>query len=170
MVMVEIFGKRPKPSKNCFVHELAFVGGDVEIGELASIWPYAVLRADYERIVVGRESNVQDGAIIHADPKFPTIIADRVAVGHGAIIHGAEIGSNSLIGMGAIVLNGAKIGEWCIIGAGAVVTEGATIPSGSVALGVPAKVVRQVAEEDKKLIGIAIDEYVARTKRMLGLS
>lgn len=169
MVVAEIFGKTPALSKSCFVHELAFVGGSVELGEFSSVWPYAVLRGDYERIVVGRESNIQDGVVVHADPGYPTIIGDRVTVGHRAVVHGAVIGSNTLIGIGAVVLNGAKIGEWCIIGAGAVVTEGATIPSGSIALGVPAKVIRTVTDKDKELIKAAAEDYVARTKKMLGL-
>ncbi|MEM4576141.1 MAG: gamma carbonic anhydrase family protein [Candidatus Nezhaarchaeales archaeon] len=141
----------------------------MELGEFSSVWPYAVLRGDYERIVVGRESNIQDGVVVHADPGYPTIIGDRVTVGHRAVVHGAVIGSNTLIGIGAVVLNGAKIGEWCIIGAGAVVTEGATIPSGSIALGVPAKVIRTVTDKDKELIKAAAEDYVARTKKMLGL-
>ncbi|MEM1586202.1 MAG: gamma carbonic anhydrase family protein [Candidatus Bathyarchaeia archaeon] len=169
MVVIELFGRTPKLSKLCFIHELAFVGGSVEIGDLSSVWPYAVLRGDLERIVIGNESNVQDGAILHADQGAPVVIGDGVTIGHRAVVHSAMVGSNTLIGMGAIVMNYVKIGEWCIIGAGAVVTEGTVIPSGSIAMGIPAKVVREVNENDRRVIEQAAKSYVNRTRRLLGL-
>lgn len=167
---MELFGKRPKLPRACFVHALAFVGGDVELGELTSVWPFAVLRGDAERITVGRECNIQDGAVIHADPGAPAVVGNRVSIGHRAVVHGAEVGSNTLVGVGAVVLNGARIGEWCVIGAGAVVTEGTVVPDGSVVLGVPARVVRKVTERDRKLIEAVTEAYVSRTRRILGLA
>lgn len=169
MVVAELFGRTPKISKLCFIHELAFVGGSVEIGDLSSVWPYAVLRGDSECIVIGKESNVQDGAVLHVDPGAPVVIGDGVTIGHRAVVHGAVVGSSTLIGMGAIVMNGAKIGEWCIIGAGAVVTEGTVIPSGSIAMGIPAKIIREVNEDDRKMIRRAAKSYVDRTRKLLGL-
>ena len=100
-----------------FIHLLAFVCGNVTLKSQASIWPYAVVRGDTERIEIGEDSNVQDGTIIHADSGFPTIIGDRVGIGHRAIIHGAIIEPDSLIGMGAILLNGVRVGTGSIIAA-----------------------------------------------------
>jgi len=107
-----------------------------------SVWYSAVIRADVEEIIIGKRTNIQDGAILHADFGEPTIIGDDVTVGHGAIVHGATVGDCTLIGMRATILNRAKIGKFCIIGAGTLVTEGMEIPDYSMVLGVPAKIVK----------------------------
>ena len=126
----------------------AFVLGDVEVGKDCGIWYNAVLRGDIAAIKIGDRTNVQDNAVIHVDFDKPAIIGNDVTIGHGAIVHGCTIGDNSLIGMGAIVLNGAEIGENCIIGAGALVTQNKKIPAGSMAFGNPAKVIRQLTQEE----------------------
>jgi carbonic anhydrase/acetyltransferase-like protein (isoleucine patch superfamily) len=125
--------------KSAFIHADAIVLGNVSLGDKASVWPTAVIRGDSDRISVGNESNVQDGAVLHADEGMPCIVGDRVTIGHRAIVHGATVEDDCLIGMGAIVLNKAVIGRGSLIGAGAVVTEGTVIPPRSLVLGVPAK-------------------------------
>lgn len=144
------FGDRPWGEPDCqraaYVAESAVICGDVTLAEGVSIWPTAVLRGDVERIEIGRDSNVQDGAILHGDPGQPTILESEVTVGHRAVIHSAQIGAGSLIGIGAIVLNGVQVGAGSIVGAGAVVTK--SIPAGSLAMGVPAKVVRALSEDE----------------------
>ena len=143
-----------------FIHPQAVVLGDVTLGAHASVWPTAVLRGDSDRIVVGAQSNVQDGTVIHADNGLPAIVGKRVAIGHRAIVHGAVIEDGCLIGMGCIVLNGARVGAGSIIGAGAVVTEGMQIPPGSLVLGVPARVVKPVTPEMAVRIGATVDAYL----------
>jgi carbonic anhydrase/acetyltransferase-like protein (isoleucine patch superfamily) len=143
-----------------FVHSLAFVCGTVTLKERCSIWPYAVLRGDTERIEVGTDSNIQDGTIVHADSGFPTIIGDRVGIGHRAIIHGDIIEPDSLIGMGAILLNGVRVGTGSIIAAGAVCKEGMQIPPNSMVMGVPGKVVRETTMLERERIRGTVDAYV----------
>ncbi|MDH3227153.1 MAG: gamma carbonic anhydrase family protein [Thermoleophilia bacterium] len=144
-----IQGTFPRLAPNCFVHEAAEVIGLVEIGAETSVWPGAVVRGDTERIRIGGGSNVQDGAVIHADPGYPCVVGQQVTVGHQACLHGCTIDDGSLIGIGAIVLNGAIVGSGSIIGAGAMVPEGAEIPAGVLALGVPAKIRRETTEAER---------------------
>ena len=132
---------------SCFIHPLAVVIGDVTLGARASVWPTAVLRGDGDVIVVGPDSNVQDGAIVHVDVGIPVSIGARVTIGHRAIVHGSTIEDECLIGMGAILLNRSVIGAGSVVGAGAVVGEGVVIPPGSIVLGVPGKVVKPVSTE-----------------------
>ena len=127
----------------------AHVMGSVRLGPGVSIWFGAVLRGDKEWLSVGAGSNIQDGTVCHADPGVPLVVGENVTVGHNAIIHGCTIGDGSLIGMGATVLNGAKIGKGCLIGANALVTEGKEIPDGWMAVGAPAKPVRELTEAEK---------------------
>ncbi len=122
--------------------------GDVKIGENSSVWYNAVIRGDRSAIVIGKNSNIQDNCVIHCADNLTTILGDNVSVGHGAILHGCEIGDNVLIGMNATVLNGAKIGKGSIIGAGALVTEGKEFPDESLILGVPGKLIRQLNSEE----------------------
>src|SRR5512146_1112544 len=133
----------PRIHPTAFVHELAVVLGDVTLGPRVSVWPTAVLRGDSSSIVIGADSNIQDGTIVHVDDGYPTTIGERVAVGHRAIIHGATVESDSLIAMGAILLNGVRVGSGSIVGAGAVCPEGMQIPPNSLVLGVPARVVKE---------------------------
>lgn len=148
----EYRGIWPKISDKAFVAENASVIGEVEIGDDSSVWFGAVIRGDEAPIKIGRGSNVQDNVVLHCDMGSPMDIGDNVTIGHGSIVHGAIIGSNTLIGMGAIVLDGARIGEGCIIGAGAVVKERAEIPAGSLVVGVPGKVVREVKPEQAETL------------------
>ncbi|MBO5489387.1 MAG: gamma carbonic anhydrase family protein [Eubacterium sp.] len=135
-------------NKSVKVAESAVIRGDVEIGENCTIWHNATIRGDMAPIRIGKETNIQDNAVVHVDYGYPTDIGDGVTVGHSAIVHGCTVGDNTLIGMGAIVLNGAKIGKDCIIGAGALVTQNSQIPDGSLAFGNPAKVVRPLKPEE----------------------
>ena len=162
-------GKFPRVSPKAVVHPTAYVIGDVEIGDYSSVWHYVVIRGDNDYIKIGNETNIQENSSVHTDPGFPVKIGNRVTIGHNAVIHGAEIGDNVIIGMGAIVLNGAKIGSNSIIGAGAVVTQGTVIPEGSVAVGVPAKVIRKVSEEDVKAIIANAEEYLNHVRRYFGI-
>lgn len=143
-----------------FIHPLAFVCGDVALGPRASVWPYAVVRADNDRIAIGADSNVQDGAVLHTDPGIVLTLGARVVVGHRAIVHGATIEDDVLIGMGAIVLNRALVGAGSIVGAGALVTEGQIIPPNSLAVGAPARVVRETSAEHRAAARRAAEAYV----------
>ena len=131
-----------------FIAPGAIVLGDVTLGEDVGIWYHATVRGDRAPIVIGSRSNVQDNAVVHVDANYPVTIGQNVTIGHGAIIHGCEIGDNSLIGMGAIVMNGARIGKNCIVGAGALVTQGTIVPDNSLILGNPAKIKREVTPEE----------------------
>jgi carbonic anhydrase/acetyltransferase-like protein (isoleucine patch superfamily) len=143
-VSISDYWTSPDLSKAAFVATNATVMGSVSIGFGASIWYGAVIRGDVEHIEIGKYTNIQDGAIIHGDPGLPTILEDYVTVGHRAVIHSAHIERGSLIGIGAIILNGVRVAAGSIIGAGAVVTK--DVPSLSLVMGVPGKVVRQVTE------------------------
>jgi len=151
-LLISINGKKPKIGQRVFIADSAYVIGDVEVGDDSSIWFNAVLRAEVESIKIGSETSIEDCCVLHAPPRYKLIVGDRVTVGHAAVVHGCQIASNCIIGLGARVLNGAKVGEWCIIGSGAVVTEGSEIPPYSLVLGVPARVVRPITEDEKKRI------------------
>lgn len=148
-----------------FIHSTAVVVGDVQLADDTSVWPTAVIRGDVERIVIGARSNVQDGAVIHADPGKPTIVGEECVIGHRAIVHGSVLEDGVLVGMGAILLNGVHVGSGSIIGAGAVLTEGMVVPPGSLVLGVPGKVVRTVSAEEQSGIRANAARYVALAAR-----
>ena len=143
-----------------FIHPLSFICGDVILKPRASIWPYVVIRGDTERIEIGEDSNIQDGTIVHADAGFPTIIGDRVGVGHRAIIHGAIVEPDSLVGMGAILLNGVRVGTGSIIAAGAVCKEGMQIPPNSMVMGVPGRIVRETTTVERERIRETVASYL----------
>ena len=145
MPLYNLDGRGPEVHPSVFLAPSAEVIGQVTLGEQASVWFGAVLRGDTERIVVGARSNVQDGAVLHADPGFPCILAEDVTVGHRAIVHGAHCEAGSLVGMGAILLNGSRLGRGAVLGAGALLPEGKEVPDGMLAVGTPARVVRPVA-------------------------
>ncbi len=152
--------KGPTIHLSAFVHPRAVVIGNVTVGAKASLWPCAVLRGDIAPIRVGDGTNIQDGAVVHVADRLPALIGQRVTVGHLAMLHACTIGDECLIGMHATILDGAVIGPRCIIGAGALVTKGTIIPSGSMVLGSPAKVVRPLtAAEQAGLPGWA-EKYV----------
>ena len=148
-----------------FVHPSAVVLGEVTLGARASIWPMAVVRADSAAIIIGESSNVQDGATIHVDPGLPCIIGARVAIGHRAIVHGATVEDECLIGMGAIVLNRVRVGRGSIVGAGALCTEGLEIPANSLVLGVPGRVVRLTTDAERARIARTVGSYLELTAR-----
>ncbi|MEX0343305.1 MAG: gamma carbonic anhydrase family protein [Rhizobiaceae bacterium] len=143
----------------------AHVIGDVILGVDVGIWFGTILRGDKEPLVVGDRSNIQELCMIHADPGFPTNIGPDVTIGHRAIVHGCTIGQRTLVGMGATILNGAVIGNDCLIGAGALVTEGKIIPDGSVVMGTPGKVVREVDDKMRTMIARPTLNYVKNWKR-----
>ncbi len=143
-----------------FIHETAVVLGDVELAEDTSVWPTAVIRGDVERISIGARSNVQDGAVIHADPGKPTVVGADCVIGHRAVVHGTVLEDRVLVGMGAVLLNGVRVGAGSIIAAGAVLTEGAQVPPGSLVVGVPGRVVREIDPVQQQRIPENAARYV----------
>jgi carbonic anhydrase/acetyltransferase-like protein (isoleucine patch superfamily) len=143
----------------------ASVIGKVKLEKNASVWFGAVLRGDNELITIGEDSNVQDGTVMHTDMGFPLVLGRGVTVGHNAMLHGCSVGDYSLVGIGATILNGAKIGKHCIIGAHALITEGKEIPDGSVVMGSPGKVVKQIAEGVDVMLKASADHYVENAQR-----
>lgn len=141
--------KQPTIHPSAFVAPGAVVRGDVQLAENVSVWYNAVVRGDTAPVRIGKDSNVQDCVVVHVDAGFPTVIGEKVTVEHGAILHGCTVEDEALIGMGAIVLNGAVIGKGSIVGAGALVTAGTVLPENSLAVGSPAKVIRQVSQEQR---------------------
>jgi carbonic anhydrase/acetyltransferase-like protein (isoleucine patch superfamily) len=156
-----------KKGDGVFIAPSATVIGDVNLGANVSVWFGAVIRADSDRITIGEGSNVQDNSVLHVDPGKPVNIGREVIVGHSALIHGATVGDNTLIGMRTTLLNNVKVGSWCIIGANALLTEGTEIPDYSVVLGSPGKVVRQITEEDKVKIKRNAEAYVELGRKYL---
>ena len=152
-------------SGNFWVAPDAQVMGNIVLLENASIWFAAVLRGDNETITIGENSNVQDGSILHTDVGFPMRLGKNVTVGHQAMLHGCTVGDNSLVGIGATILNGAKIGKNCLIGAHALVGEGKEIPDNSMVLGMPGKVVRELDEDNEKMMIVSAAHYVENWQR-----
>ena len=148
-----------------FIAPDAAVIGHVRLHTQASVWFGCVLRGDNDWIEVGERSNVQDGSVLHTDMGFPLTIGRNVTIGHKVMLHGCTIESDSLIGIGSVVLNGAVIASNCIVGAGALVTEGKTFPEGSLILGSPAKVVRELTAAEIAMIGHSADHYVDNATR-----
>jgi carbonic anhydrase/acetyltransferase-like protein (isoleucine patch superfamily) len=155
----------PDIGADVFIHDTAVVIGRVHLGDRASVWPTAVIRGDVEQISVGCDTNVQDGAVLHADPGMPCTVGDRVTIGHRATVHGCTVGDECLIGIGTTVLNGARIGSQSIIGAHALVPEGMEIPSGVLVVGVPAKVHRELTDKERAGLAAQAARYVANAAR-----
>ncbi len=155
----------PDIHPSAWVAPTAGVIGRTSLGPSASVWYGAVVRADLEQIDIGARSNVQDGAVLHADPGRPVRIGDGVTVGHRAVVHGATVEDDVLIGMGAVVLNGARIGTGSVVGAGAVVAEGTDVPPRSVVVGVPGRVRGRVGEEQVAAIVANAGHYVTLAER-----
>ncbi len=151
--------------KSVYIADGAIVLGDVTIGEESSIWFHVTIRADRGEIRIGSRSNIQDNVVIHVDEGFPVSIGDGVTVGHGAVIHGCSIADNALIGMGAIILNGAKIGKNCIVGAGALIPQNMILPDNSLAIGCPAKIMRQVTPQEAESNRFNAEEYVKEGRK-----
>ncbi|MBT8067207.1 MAG: gamma carbonic anhydrase family protein [Gammaproteobacteria bacterium] len=148
-----------------FIADNATVIGSVRLKDQSSIWFNCVLRGDNDWLEVGERSNVQDGCILHTDPGIPLIIGNGVTVGHRVMLHGCQIGNNSLIGIGSTLLNGSVIGKNCIVGAHSLITEGKEFPDGSLILGSPARVARELSDEEIAQIGLSADIYVENAKR-----
>ena len=152
-------GNTPEVAEALFLAPGVVLVGAVSIGRGTSVWYGTVLRADGGSISIGQDVNIQDGCIMHADPDFPAVLGDRVSVGHGAIVHGATVEDDVLIGMRATVLNGARIGAGSLVAAGAVVRPGTVVPPGSMVAGVPAQVRRPVSEEERVVIERTTTQY-----------
>lgn len=168
MTFIEQLQAKVSKDNNVFIAPGAVVLGDVHLGENVSVWFNAVIRADTDSISIGRNTNVQDGCIIHEDPGAPVVIGEEVIIGHGAIVHGAKIGNNTLIGMRATLLNHVEVGSWCIIGAHSLLKEGIKIPDYSVVMGSPGKVVKTLNDRQIEKVRKNAQTYVDLAKKYLG--
>lgn len=165
MPLYELDGLKPTLGEGAWAAPSADLIGDVRLGDRSSVWFGAVIRADNTAILIGEESNVQDGAVGHSDPGAPLTIGRRVTIGHQAILHGCTVGDGALIGMGARVLNGALIGANCIVGAGALVTEGKTFEPGMLIVGSPARIVRQLTDQELRMLELSAAHYAEKAAR-----
>lgn len=156
-------GKTPRIADSAFVSEVAYVIGDVEIGENSSIWPGAVVRGDIASIKIGRNTNIQDNSVIHCDDAME--IGDDVLVGHSVVVHGTKIGNNTLIGNNATVLELAEIGSYCLIAAGCLVVPAMKIPDNSFVIGIPGKIKGQTSQEQRLMLEHGIRHYAELLKR-----
>jgi carbonic anhydrase/acetyltransferase-like protein (isoleucine patch superfamily) len=154
--------RRPQIHPSAFVHDSAVIIGSVTIGPQASIWPCAVLRGDNEPIVIGEQTNVQDGCVLHADPGVPLTVGARVSIGHQSMLHGCTIGDGSLIGIQSVLLNHCVIGRDCLVGAGSLVTERKVFPEETLVVGSPARAVRRLEPGQIAQLGLNAQSYVLR--------
>ena len=152
-------GHKPKVHPTAFIHETAEIIGRVTIEKDASVWPYCVLRGDVDEIVIGEGTNIQDNTVIHTNDGKPTVLGKRISVGHSVILHGCKVNDDCIIGMGSIVLDGSVVESDCIVGAGAVVSPNTTVPAGSMALGIPARVIRKLRPDEIEHIRWNAREY-----------
>lgn len=164
MLILPFLNQKPSIHETAFIAKGAVVSGDVEIGEYSNIWYNAVIRGDVSPTIIGSRVSIQDNSTLHQSPNIPLVIEDDVIVGHNAILHSCKIGKGALIGMGAIILDGAEIGEYAFIGAGALVPPGKKIPPRTLAIGSPAKVVRELNSEDYKDMDRILHSYVEKGK------
>lgn len=165
MAVYELEGVAPQIAESAWIADSAQVMGDVQLGADASVWFGTVVRGDTAHITIGEGTNVQDASVLHADEGMPLTIGRHVTVGHQVMLHGCTIGDESLIGIGAIVLNGAKIGKNCLVGAGALVTEGKEFPDGSMIIGSPARMVRQLTPEQIEGLRRSAQHYIHNARR-----
>lgn len=165
MTLYALDGTEPKLAADAWVAPTADVMGRVELGQEASVWFGAVLRGDNDPIIIGARSNIQDNSVLHTDPGKPLTIGEGVTVGHRVMLHGCDVGDNTLIGIGATVLNGAKIGKNCIIGAHSLITEGKVIPDNSMVVGSPGKVIKTLTEVHIKMLHMNAEVYVQNARR-----
>jgi carbonic anhydrase/acetyltransferase-like protein (isoleucine patch superfamily) len=164
-MLYDLGDRKPSVHPSCFVADSAQVIGSIRLEQDASVWFNTVLRGDNELITIGPESNVQDATVIHTDAGIEVRLGRGVTVGHRVMLHGCEVGDYSLIGIGAIVLNRAKIGRHCLIGAGTLITEDKVIPDRSLVLGSPGRVVRQVSEDQVRMLEGSAAHYVQNARR-----
>jgi len=165
MALYEIDGHAPQCGADVWVADSAQVMGQVQLGDQASVWFGAVIRADNEPMTIGAGSNIQDASVLHSDAGSPLTIGENVTVGHKVVLHGCHIGDGSLIGIGAVVLNGARIGKNCLVGAGALVTEGKVFPDGSLIVGSPAVVKRELSAAQIQGLHDSAAHYRANARR-----
>ena len=165
MAVYEVDGKTPQVDSTAWIADSAQVMGHVTLGPDASVWFGCVLRGDTESMTIGEGSNIQDLTVMHADHGLPLTIGKHVTVGHKVMLHGCTIGDESLIGIGAIVLNGARIGKNCLVGAGSLVTEGKEFPDGSMIMGTPAKLVRQLTPEQIEGLRQSAQHYIDNARK-----
>lgn len=158
----------PRLGDHVFTAPSSVLIGQVQLGDHSSVWYGAVLRADTEAITIGARTNIQDGCVLHADPGYPARIGEGVTVGHRAVLHGCDVGDHSLIGIGAVVLNGASIGAESLVAAGAVVLENTDIPPGSLVAGTPARVRRELTDDERAGLRSAAQRYVDLAARHRG--
>ena len=156
---------KPQLGPGAWVSPSADLIGDVRLAARASIWFGAILRADNTAILIGEDSNIQDGAIGHSDPGVPLTIGARVTVGHQAILHGCTIADDCLVGMGARILNGAVLESECLVGAGALITEGKRFERGSLIVGSPARVIRQLTDDERQGLRVSAAHYAEKAQR-----
>ena len=159
-----IDGKRPKIHPTAFVSEAAYVVGDVEVGEGTNVWPGAVIRGDYGKIIIGKDCSIQDTCVVHTDDFLQ--LGDNVLMTHGAVIHGSRVGNNVLIGVNAVLLEDAQVGNYCLVGACAMVRAGARVPDNSLVIGVPAQV-KPLTEEQAKRLKDPTASYKVNSRRYL---
>ena len=162
MALYKLGNVSPTIAASAYVAPSAAIIGNVVLADHSSVWFSATLRGDNETISIGVNSNVQDGAVLHTDPGFPLMVGADVSVGHQAMLHGCTVGEGSLIGIQAVVLNAARIGKGCLVGAGAVITERKVFADGTLILGAPAKVVRELTEEERGNLLEAAANYASR--------
>lgn len=162
MALYRIDDQAPQVAASAYIANEATLIGRVVVGERASFWPGASARGDNETLAIGDGTNIQEGAVLHADPGFPLTIGARVTVGHQAMLHGCKVGEGSLIGIQAVVMNGAVIGRHCLVGAGAIVTEGKSFPDRSLIIGAPAKLIRPLTDDEVARNESAAAGYVER--------
>ncbi len=167
MTLYQFEGRKPVIGKNSYIAHSAEVVGDVHIGENCYIGPGAKIRGDYGSIRIGNHTSVQENCVLHAGPNKSTIIGDNVTIGHGAIVHGPTIHNFVIIGMGAIVADHAEINDWCLIAAGALVTSKTIIERESLVVGVPAKTIRKITDENRALISFSAKLYSQLAPRYL---
>lgn len=160
MPLLPFNGKKPAVPRSVFIDPTALIIGDVQLGENCSIWPNVVIRGDANTITIGANTNIQENVTLHTPRFAPLAIGENVSIGHHAVIHGSVIGNHCLIGMNATLLNLSEIGDYCMIGAGGVVKESQQIPPNKIAVGVPAKVVRDTSPKDKERIERNAEEYL----------
>jgi carbonic anhydrase/acetyltransferase-like protein (isoleucine patch superfamily) len=165
MAVYQLDTLMPRIADTAWVADSAQVIGNVELADDASVWFGVIMRGDNEPMRVGRGSNIQDGSMVHSDPGFPVTPGENVTIGHHVMLHGCTIGDGSLIGIKSVVMNGAKIGRNCLVGAGSLVTEGKEFPDGSMIMGAPAKVVRELTPEQIAGLQRAAAHYVANAQR-----
>lgn len=172
-MLVEFEGKKPRIHKTAFLHPAATLIGDVSVGEHSSVWPGAIIRADFSSVKIGRYTCVQDNAVVHPSDIYegktakylPVKVGDHVVVGHGALLHGCTVASNCIVGAGSIIFNGANVGDGSLVGMGSVVLANAKVPPHTIVVGIPARPLRELTDEEFKRIRVQAENYAKLAQR-----